>query len=468
MTSGRDSGARSAEPPLTEGAAEAHAHGICFKTGPPGQVGVELEWLVVDDRDPALPIDQYRVADALARLDAPGSLPGRGSLTTEPGGQVELSSAAAPGLGPCITATRRDLAAIRQALAPAGLRLAGHGIDPLRPPRRVLRLPRYAAMEEFFDRAGPWGRFMMCSTASVQVCLDAGEEDGAASGFRWRWQVLHAIGPVLVAAFANSPLRAGVPSGWKSTRQLVWARLDPSRTRAPAGAEPRSGPGGADGADPRAAWAAYVLDAEVMCVRRQASPCWTAPAGLTFRQWLRGPAADRPTASDLDYHLSTLFPPVRPRGHLELRVIDAQPGDGWIVPAALVTALVEDPAAGQAAMAAAGPLWPATALPDHTASRGNGHPPVPPAPWLRAARYGLTAPDLARAARDCFAAADGALGRLGAPGQVRDAVARYADEYVLRGRCPADDRLDEARNGGVPSGRQPGLLLSGPPPEESS
>ncbi|MFI5067322.1 MAG: hypothetical protein ACHP9Z_25530, partial [Streptosporangiales bacterium] len=102
MTSGRDSGARSAEPPLTEGAAEAHAHGICFKTGPPGQVGVELEWLVVDDRDPALPIDQYRVADALARLDAPGSLPGRGSLTTEPGGQVELSSAAAPGLGPCI------------------------------------------------------------------------------------------------------------------------------------------------------------------------------------------------------------------------------------------------------------------------------------------------------------------------------------------------------------------------------
>ena len=99
MTSGHGSGARSAEPPLTESDAEAHAHGICFKTGPPGQVGVELEWLVCDDRDPALPVDPQRVADALARLDAPGSLPGRGLLTTEPGGQVELSSAAAPGLG---------------------------------------------------------------------------------------------------------------------------------------------------------------------------------------------------------------------------------------------------------------------------------------------------------------------------------------------------------------------------------
>ncbi len=467
MTSGPGTGARAPEPALTEDEAEEHAHGICFKTGPPGQVGVELEWLVVDGRDPALPIAQHRVADALARLDAPGSLPGRGSLTTEPGGQVEISSAAAPGLGPCIAATRRDLAAIRQALAPTGLRLAGHGIDPLRPPRRVLTLPRYVAMEEFFDRAGPWGRFMMCSTASVQICVDAGEENGAAAGFRWRWQLLHAIGPVLVAAFANSPLRAGVPSGWKSTRQLVWSRLDPSRTRAPEGAEPRPGPAGADGGDPRAAWAAYVLNAEVMCVRRAASPSWTAPAGLTFRQWLRGPAADRPTASDLNYHLSTLFPPVRPRGHLELRVIDAQPGDGWIVPAALVTALVEDPAAGQAAMAAAERLWPAAALPDRTSSGGAGRAAPPAAPWLRAARHGLTAPDLARAARDCFAAADGALGRLGAPGPVRDAVARYADEYVLRGRCPADDRLDEAGNGGVPSGPRPDLLVSGPQPEES-
>ena len=32
----------------------------------------------------------------------------------------------------------------------------------------------------------------------------------------------------------------------------------------------------------------------------------------------------------------------RLRGHLELRMIDAQPGDGWIVPVALVTALVDD------------------------------------------------------------------------------------------------------------------------------
>ncbi len=66
-------------------------------------------------------------------------------------------------------------------------------------------------MEEFFNRAGPWGRLMMCSTASVQVCLDAGEQGTGPGSVGWRWRLLHALGPVLVAAFANSPLREGRP-----------------------------------------------------------------------------------------------------------------------------------------------------------------------------------------------------------------------------------------------------------------
>src|ERR1700733_3401814 len=207
MTSERGNAVRSSGPPLTEREAEAQAHGIAFKTGPPGQVGVELEWLVCDGRDPALPVDQRRVAAALARLDEPGALPGRGRLTTEPGGQVELSSAPASGLGGCVAAPQSAAAAARQAIAPEGLSLAGHGLDPIRPPRRVLDLPRYAAMEEFFDRSGPWGRQMMCNTASVQVCLDAGQDTPVTGGYRWRWRLAHQIGPVLVAAFANSPLR---------------------------------------------------------------------------------------------------------------------------------------------------------------------------------------------------------------------------------------------------------------------
>jgi glutamate--cysteine ligase len=435
---------------FTEADAEVQVHGICFKTGPPERVGVELEWLVRDRRDPALPVRAEQVTATLAGFaseahsgaeGAPGrtaqpvryqfpSLPSGASLTIEPGGQLELSSAPAATLGELVEVTGRDLAALRDAAAAVGLELCGYGLDPLRPPRRLLDLPRYAAMEKFFDREGPWGRQMMCGTASVQVCLDAGDDGASPSGYRSRWRLMHAIGPVLVAAFANSPLRDGKPSGWRSARQQVWANMDPGRTRAPA---PYAGKGGGEvgGGDPRDAWASYALDAELMCVRDSGSQDWTAPAGMTFRDWLRdgGSGSLRaPTAEDLDYHLSTLFPPVRPRGHMELRMIDAQPGDGWIVPAAVVTALADDDQAADAALAAAEPVW-------------DG-PPDGEDPWLRAARRGPADPEIGQASKRCFEAAGAALGRLSAPAAIRQAVSDFTERYVLKDRCPADDQMD--------------------------
>jgi len=433
---------------FTEADAEAHVHGIAFKTGPPGRVGLELEWLVRDPRDPAQPVRAEQVAAALAPFEAdtpaskhgyPGheqrivqyqipALPSGATLTVEPGGQLELSSAPADTLGELVEVTGRDLATLRDAAAAAGLELCGYGLDPLRPPRRVLDLPRYAAMEKFFDRDGPWGRQMMCGTASVQVCLDAGDDGTGESGYRSRWRLLHAIGPVLVAAFANSALRHGRPTGWRSARQQVWANMDPGRTRAPAA--PLT-----DGGDPRDAWAAYALDAELMCVREPGCADWTAPSGVTFRDWVRDGGSGTlrpPTPEDLDYHLSTLFPPVRPRGHMELRMIDAQPGDGWIVPAAVATALAGDERASDAAMAAAEPVW-----------DGNEHGPSDAHdPWLRAARSGPADPHISRASRQCFEAADAALGRAGAPAPIRQAVADFTERYVLKDRCPANDQLE--------------------------
>jgi glutamate--cysteine ligase len=429
---------------FTEEDAEAQVHGICFKTGPPARVGVELEWLARDRRDPALPVRAEQVAATLAGFGPPDgnghagqsappvqyqlpSFPSGASLTVEPGGQLEISSAPATTLGELIEVTGSDLAALRDAAAAAGLELCGNGLDPLRPPRRLLDLPRYAAMEEFFDREGPWGRQMMCGTASVQVCVDAGEEGTGSSGYRSRWRLLHALGPVLVAAFANSPLRDGQPTGWRSARQQVWSHMDPGRTWAPAGAQ---GAGNAD-TDPRDAWTAYALDAELMCVRQPGSQDWTAPAGITFRDWLRGRGSGslrEPTPDDLDYHLSTLFPPVRPHGHMELRMIDAQPDDGWIVPTAVVTALADDGRAADEAMAAAEPVW-------HGTDGGQE-------PWLRAARHGPGDPQISQAAKQCFAAADTALARSAAPAAIRQAVADFAERYVLQDRCPADDQLD--------------------------
>jgi glutamate--cysteine ligase len=319
-------------------------------------------------------------------------------------------------------------------------------------------------MEEYFDRDGHWGRLMMCSTASVQVCVDAGLADDGTSGYAFRWRLLHALGPVLVGAFANSPLRRGQPTGWKCTRQLVWSRLDPGRTRPPQGAEPCSpaGPAAPGQEDAREHWVRYAMDADVLCVRQPDGRPWAVPAGLTFRSWLRGtelplpgnqpdgPGQAAPTADDLSYHLSTLFPPVRPRGHFELRMIDAQPGDGWVVPVAVVAALTDDPVAADAAMAAAEPVWqdPGPATPRRVPpQRATPAAARDGSPWLRAAKLGLADPALARAAQRCFEAAETSLARSGAPLQVRKAVAEFAGQYVRRGRCPADDVLDTIGKG---------------------
>ena len=61
-------------------------------------------------------------------------------------------------------------------------------------------------MEAYLDRTGPAGRAMMCTSASVQVCLDAGHEEPGPLGYGRRWRLAHLLGAVLVAAFANSPL----------------------------------------------------------------------------------------------------------------------------------------------------------------------------------------------------------------------------------------------------------------------
>ena len=427
------------EETIDEDTAAEHIHGICLKTGPPRRAGVELEWLVRDARNPGLPVPAKRITDAvtdfavvpepdtvpgLPTSSRPGVLPSGATLTTEPGGQLEISSQPADSLNDLVDATLADLTALRAAAAAAGLELAGFGLDPLRPPRRLLTLPRYAAMEAFFDRGGPWGRRMMCGTASVQVCLDAGDESDDASGYRRRWELVHAIGPVLVAAFANSPLRVGRPTGWRSSRQQVWSHMDPGRTRSPK-----------IDSDPRQAWARYALDAQVMCVREEGSADWSAPPGLTFRDWVRGGASNaralrRPTVGDLNYHLSTLFPPVRPHGHLELRMIDAQPGDGWIVPLAVASALLDDARASDTAMAVGERLWAGQS------SDGSGL-------WRRAARQGPADPDIARASRECFEAAVAALSRQSASAQVRSAVDAFTERYVSRDRCPADDQLTD-------------------------
>jgi glutamate--cysteine ligase len=385
--------------------AEAYVASVCFKHGPPRLTGVELEWTVHHVNDPPRQLTADVLAEALGphtprtlREDSPHTaLPNGSPLSAEPGGQVEISALPKDSLTDLYATVTADTRYLADLLAAHGLELGTSAIDPYRTPRRILDTPRYSAMEHAFEPMGTDGITMMCSTAGFQLCVDAGERHELAA----RWAAVHLLGPPLAALFANSPKVLGRVTGWASNRLRAVMGTDPSRTH----------PSTIDG-DPAEGWARRVLDTPLLCVRREGD-CWEAPAGVTFADWIAGALDRPPTIPDLEYHISTLFPPVRAQGYLEVRYIDAQPGGNWLTPAALLVALLATPAQVDAVIDVCTPV----------ADR-----------WLSAARDGLRDTALAEAANQVVQIGLAALGTTGLTAELADQVISDIERRLHDGR----------------------------------
>lgn len=399
----------SAAEPADSAAVAQHIAERCLVDAPLGRVGLELEAHCHDPADPHRRPSWDEIADVLAALPA---MPGGSRITVEPGGAVELSGPPADGVAPAIDAMRRDQAVLQPAFAEAGLGLVFLGADPLRPPQRINPGARYRAMEQFFatSRSGEAGAAMMTSTASIQVNVDAGPREGWAA----RVRLAHALGPTMIAITANSPMLVGDFTGWVSSRQRVWGRMDSARC----------GPIlGASGDDPGTDWARYALKAPVMLVHNPDAEAVTQ--WVPFADWVDGRVllgGRRPSLADLEYHLTTLFPPVRPRQWLEIRYLDSVPDPLWPAVAFTLVALLDDPAAADVAAEAVEPV--ATA-------------------WDTAARVGLRDRRLYRAANACVA-----IAAAKAPAELGDSMQRLVS-MVEQGRCPGDDFADQVIEHGL-------------------
>jgi glutamate--cysteine ligase len=386
-------------------AARQHIVDAALRDSTRGQVGLELEFHLVDlDRPVRRPT--WSEVQTLATQLPP--MPAGSSVTVEPGGQIELSTPPRPDLVSSVAALRADRAVLHEGLAAAGFGAAPLGADPARPVRRINPNGRYVAMERHFAAlgcAGP-GKAMMSATAALQINLDA----GPAAQWSQRLGLINSIGPMLVAASACSPYLAGRASGWHSMRQQAWHGIDHSRSDAVPGSEPT------------AAWASYALNAPVMLVRDGET---TTPVTrrVPFGAWLRGtaPLGRRPTLADLDYHLTTLFPPIRPRGYIEIRCLDALPDRWWPALAALTVTLIDDDIAADRAAELCEPV------------RDS---------WADAARVGLADPAIRNAVRGCV---DVAARRC--PAELQGAVERLA-ELIDSGRTPGDELRARAREHG--------------------
>ncbi|MEL7207083.1 MAG: glutamate-cysteine ligase family protein, partial [Actinomycetota bacterium] len=211
------------------------------------RVGLELEWLVYDRSD----LDRRIGPDDLVALAERGGPVAPGvTCSPEPGGQVELDTPPTV-LEDGVALARAGSSVLHRRLRDEGLTPVAVGVDPHRRPHNLLDVPRYRAMEATFAARGPDGVAMMANTAAMQVNIDL-DPDGE------RWRLVHQLGPLLVAAFANSPVGPDGGTTHKSHRLDIWSRIDPSRT-APV---PHDG-------DPARAWLRYALDANVLLIRRE-------------------------------------------------------------------------------------------------------------------------------------------------------------------------------------------------------
>jgi glutamate--cysteine ligase len=247
-------------------------------------------------------------------------------VSFEPGGQFEISSAPQSSCTALIDFLQRTATKLIDAARENDIELLALGTDPYNDIDAVplqLDHDRYVRMTRYLNARGEFGARMMRQTAALQISVEHGPEPLE------RWRLLNALAPYLVAIFANSSRYAGRDTGHASYRAHFWRELDRGRTGLPY-----------DATDAPSRYAAFALNAGALRAENGAGE------KHSFRLLLRD---DDLTREDWLFHLSTLFPEIRPKEYFEIRSPDVIAPRDVAAPLAFVAALTYDEAAAKTA-----------------------------------------------------------------------------------------------------------------------
>ncbi len=339
----------------------------------------------------------------------------KAAITLEPGGQFELSGAPFRTASEVTAEADRFARDVDRLLADTSLSQVAMGLTPFAPIPAIGWVPkgRYAIMQRHMASSGPLGHHMMKGTAATQASFDFSDEQDCAAKVR----VGTLLAPLVTAMFASSPYEKGRATGWKSTRGYVWTLTDPARTGFPDAASSFT----------HERWVDYLLDVPMMFTRHGGT--WRAANGRSFRSWMtEGDEGRFPQTDDWDLHLTSVFPEVRVKHQIEMRMGDCVPVALAGAFVALWRGLLYDPRALQGALALAERV-------DHYGDRMQR--------FVAASRHGLEAQLGGRSmvawCQEAFDLAAGGLERLG-DGD-RPLLAPLG-ELLQAGQSPADQMLD--------------------------
>ena len=236
------------------------------------------------------------------------------TITLEPGCQVEISAKPER----TIFALKQKIDNINSLIKPItdkmNITLLNYGVSPYMTNKGINLIPkrRYKIMARYL-----WGILsdvMMRETAGIQCCIDFKSEEDAMRKFK----LANKLSPFMTAMFANSPIRGGVDTGYKTFRGLSWLNTDNDRC------------GFCGKISEEFSFEDYidsVMKAPMIFIQRD-NLQFEVKGDITFEEFLNdGWEGTQATIEDYELHANLYFPDVRMRNFIEIRNHDCVGGD---------------------------------------------------------------------------------------------------------------------------------------------
>ena len=243
-----------------------------------------------------------------------GLAKGHDTITLEPGSQIEIS------LKPenTISQIKNKITEINEGLysviADKDITLLNYGVSPYSTYKTINLIPkrRYKIMAKYL-----WGILsdvMMRETAGIQCCIDFKDEEDAMRKFK----LANKLTPFMTAMFANSPIRGGVDTGYKSFRALSWLNTDNDRC------------GFVGKISEEFSFEDYIdciMKTPMIFIHRDSQPV-DIDGNITFEEFMKtGYKGLMPVLEDYELQANLCFPEVRMRNFIEIRNHDCVGGD---------------------------------------------------------------------------------------------------------------------------------------------
>lgn len=288
------------------------------------RVGVELEHFIVN-KETLKTVSYYDldgVKDTLLKLEKlgwKGKYEGEHilglsrddlTITLEPGSQLELSIKPYMNIEDIERAYMSFLDDIVPILDSKGQTLIAAGYQPESKISDIRMIPkkRYDYMFEYFKSKGKYAHNMMKGTASVQVSVDFSSEED----YKKKLRIISALSPVLYAVFDNSPFFEGEMTDKFCQRKRIWENCDNQRCGILDSVF--------DDSFGYEKYSEFILNAPPIFIDDGKSIALT---GNKLYKEIFNP--DNYSIEELEHVLTMVFPDVRTKKYIEIRMMDAVP-----------------------------------------------------------------------------------------------------------------------------------------------